>query len=88
MYKVKIIHGSMPKVPHGYGSWLHYFEEKSVRPVMGCHRSLCYIDYNIDFVIVKRLDENNDSLYLIPLCKNHHSSSDEFYVKDSLVKLP
>lgn len=83
--RVKNLNGtSNRKVPDGYKSWLHFWEERSGKKAVDCG---CCINTADVGAHVKKCDSYDTSWYIVPLCHgcNAKPSEEEFNVYEDLV---
>ena len=87
MIKVKNLNGTSDRVPNGYSSWLAFWEAKAGRRATQCNRFLCSATSNLVGAHVKKVDGNDNSWYIVPLCHADNMSTEEFYVNGPLISV-
>jgi hypothetical protein len=90
MYRVENVKGSSNEMlPHGYSSWIEYWEKRSYRKAQKCSRIDCNQTKNIEGAHVYIIGENVEKEYITPLCREHNNPNvtEEFDVNETLVPI-
>lgn len=85
---VKNVNGSSRfSAPAGYTSWLDYWESESGEQALYCSADRCY---GTDLVgaHVQKAYSDDQSWYIVPLCKSCNQRTDTFNVNATLVPVP
>ena len=85
---VKNINGSgRSSAPCGYSSWLEYWKEKSGESIYSCSASNC-LGTDLVGAHVQKAYSEDESWYIVPLCKSCNNRTDTFNVTATLVPVP
>ncbi len=91
MTKVKNVNGSSRfDSPAGYSSWLDYWEDKSGKTASRCSATDCHRlgRHNLVGAHVQKVFGTDKSWYIVPLCRECNTRTDEFYTDETLVPVP
>ena len=86
--KVKNVKGSSRwAAPDGYTSWLDYWSKHKGKALF-CGAKDCLGSAEVGGHVVK-VDSDDKSIYIVPLCKSCNPRTDEYYVLESkLLHIP
>ena len=82
---VKNIEGTSDKKCTCSVSWVEHWEKHSGKKAFYCNVYGCYNRDNIVGAHVQRLDNPDNSHYIIAICHEHNMSKEQLYVSDDLV---
>ncbi len=76
--KVKNLKNTSDKQPEVYNSWLKYWEENSGEKAIQCAHYNCDCKERLNGAHVKKVNGNDNSWFIVPLCDRHNHYSQEF----------
>lgn len=78
---VKNLNGTKDNEPPlGYDSWIEYWETKVGHKAIQCGKLGCKTKNNLVGAHVKKVDNNDDKHYIIPLCKGCNNLRNENFI--------
>ena len=85
--KVKNVPGTSDLEPEDFSTWIEYWEDATGKQASRCHVVNCNVVGREKLVgaHVEKADRFEYKWYIVPICKGHNKSNDEFYVYDALM---
>lgn len=87
MYVKNVLGSSRFPAPKGYSSWLEYWETCSGQSAFICSANDC-LGMDLVGAHVQKAYSDDQSWYIVPLCKSCNTRTDTFSVSYTLVPVP
>lgn len=84
MILVKNLNGTGDNLPNGYSSWKDFWIAKKGYWPNKCSAYGCYGRAELGAHVIK-VNGNDKSWYIVPLCFSHNKTDSSFYVDESML---
>ncbi len=83
--KVKNLHNTGDRVPHGYSSWLDYWEKNSRHQARSCATVGCGSTTDLVGAHVIEANSDDNKWYIVPVCKGCNNKTKPYLVDTDLI---